>query len=273
MAGPVMKNLFLACNDPSQSNVVLYFTAMVWKPIDAIPVLASFYFGPDFQTNQTRSIRLVSNLDGPVTLSEPVCTNAHFRAELKTLKEGREFELLVTVIPPLGPGSCLAPVTMKSSSPRMPEVKVSAYAMVQPAVMISPPRIVLPPGPLANPEQSTVIIQSTSTNALVLSEASVNVQGATVHLQEVQPGRVFNLSASFPAGFKAGPDQQLEVRLKSNHPQVPLLQVPVYQTEHDGDTPEPGASPAGGTNAAASQATAFPAQAPPITSKPMAVQK
>jgi hypothetical protein len=108
MAGPIMKNLSLACNDPIQSNVVLYFKATVWKPIDAFPGIAVFYFGPDVQTNQTRSIRLVSNVDEPITLSEPMCTNRSFRVELKTVKEGKEADLIVVDADPLADIGVLA---------------------------------------------------------------------------------------------------------------------------------------------------------------------
>ena len=138
MAGPVQKNLWIVSNDPTNPVVFLEFGATIWKLIDAIPAIATFTFGPDFQTNETRIIRLVSNLTEPVTLSSPVCTNASFRAELKTVQEGKEFELRVTVVPPLGPGSLVAPITMKTSSPQMPEVDVTAYAMVQPALTVTP---------------------------------------------------------------------------------------------------------------------------------------
>src|SRR5437867_3748881 len=86
----IMKPIRITCNDPTQSNVVLYIQATIYKPIDAVPPIAAFSFGPDFQTNETRTIRLMSNMEEPVTLSEPVCTNRSFRAELKTITPGKE---------------------------------------------------------------------------------------------------------------------------------------------------------------------------------------
>jgi len=43
----------------------------------------------------------VNQFDEPVTLSEPESTNAAFRAELKTVKPGKEFELHVSTVTPL----------------------------------------------------------------------------------------------------------------------------------------------------------------------------
>jgi len=227
MAGHVAKTLWVLSNDPGRSNVLLQIAAAVWKPIDAVPEIATFIFGPDFQTNQTRAIRLLSNLDAPVTLSDPVCTNQAFRAELKTVREGREYELRVTVVPPLGPGSVVTPITLATSSSKMPVVRVTAYALVQPALSITPPRVMLPPPPLSDAAKFNVMIQNHSTNSLVLSEPTISAQGASINLTELQAGRQFRLTLTFPAGFQAQAGQGVEARVKSNHPQFPHICVPV----------------------------------------------
>jgi len=226
-AGPLTKTVSLACNDPSQPKVVLEFNAMIWKPIDALPNIATFTFGPDFQTNETRIIRLVSNLDQPVSISDPVCTNRAFRAALKTVQKGKEFELQVEVVPPVSPGSTVGEITLNTSSSKMPVVMVTAYAMAQPALTVMPPRLRLPPPPLTEPAQFTVRIQSQSTNALVLSEPSINAKGVEVWLGEVQPARIFELNVKFPVGFSAQPSEQIKAQLKSNNPQFPYITVPV----------------------------------------------
>jgi len=231
MAGPVEKEVWITCNDPVQPTVYLVFTASVWKWIDAIPTVAAFAFGPDFQTNETRVIRLVSNLGEPVALSAPVCTNRSFKAELETVRTGKEFELRVMVVPPLGPGSVVAPITLKTSSPKMPVVTVSAYALAQPALTVIPPRIMLPPTPLAEASQFNVTIQNNGTNPLTLSAPSINAEGAGVRLREIQPQKLFDLAISFPAGFRSELGRPIEASVKSNKQQSPIVKVPVIQLE------------------------------------------
>jgi hypothetical protein len=226
-AGPLTKTVSLVCNDPTQPKLVLEFNAVIWTPIDALPGVATFTFGPDFQTNESRVIRLVSNLDEPVTISEPVCTNRAFRAELGTIHEGKEFELKVTVVPPVPPGSTVSQITLNTSSPKMPVVIVTAYAIAQSALTVMPPRLRLPPEPLSEPVKFSVRIQNHSTNSLILSEPSINAKGAAVWLGEVQPGRLFDLNVSFPAGFTSQPGDHIEARIKSNNPQLSCLTVPV----------------------------------------------
>lgn len=235
----IMKPIRIVCNDPIDSNAVVYVQAQIYKPIDAAPPVAFFRFGPDFQTNETRIIRLISNLTEPVTLSDPVCTNNSFTASLKTIKAGKEFELSVTVVPPLGPGSWFAPVIMKSSSSKMPEVKVTAYAMVQPALSLMPPRLMLPPTPLVKAEQLTVRIQNNGTNALHLSDPGIDIAQARLELREIQPGRVFELTMTLPQGFRSKPGQAFSAHLKSNNPQVPMVEIPVFEPLEDSDTNAP----------------------------------
>jgi hypothetical protein len=229
--GTVMKQATVTCNDLSQSNLVLQIKGTVWKPIDVTPSMAVFNISSDAQTNDTKVVRIVSNLDQPLTLSDLQCTNSSFTAELKTVKEGKEFELRITAIPPFNSPSVIAPVTVKTSSTNMPLINVSAYVVVQQPVTVTPTQIILAPGPFTNAVKQVIVIRSTGTNALVLSDASVNVAGAAVRVEETQPGRSFNLTVDFPVGFQIKPGEKVELSAKSNHPKFALIKVPVFQPQ------------------------------------------
>ena len=224
-----MKQATVTCNDLSQSNVLLQIKGMVWKPIEVTPTMAVFNISSEAQTNDTKVVRIVSNLDQPLILSDLQCTNSSFKAELKTVKEGKEFELQITAMPPFDSPSVVAPVTLKTSSTNMPVINVSAYAVVQQPVTVAPSQIILPPGPFTNVVHHVITVRNAGTNSLVLSDASVNVPGAEVRVQEIQPGRVFNLTVIFPAGYEMKPEQKTELKVKSNHPKFPLITVPVFQ--------------------------------------------
>jgi hypothetical protein len=235
-SGTVTKSATVTCNDPGQSNLVLQLKANIWKAIDVTPTMAVFTMSSEAQTNETRSVRIVSNLEEPLELSDLQCTNSSFRAELKTVRQGKEFELLITAVPPFLENRIVTAVSLKTSSPTNPTINVSAYLNVQPTVTVMPNHVMLPQGPLTNVAHSVVTIQNAGTNSLVLTEPAVNVPGAEAHVQETQPGRLFTLTVDFPLGFQAKVGQKVEVTVKSNHPKFPLIQVPVYQ-------PQPPATP------------------------------
>ena len=231
MGGAVTKSATVTCNDPGKPKVVLQITGTVWKPIEVTPTTTVFNVSDESQTNVTKVVRIVNNLEEPLKLSDLKCTNQVFRAELKTVRPDKEFELHITAVPPFPGTSIRAPVTLKTSSEKMPTISVTAYVAVQPAVAVMPNQISLPAGPLAKAMSPAVKIRSNGTNSLVLSEASANIPEAEVRLEETQPGRLFNLVVSFPAGFQIQPDQKVEVTLKSNHPKFPLIKVPVVQSK------------------------------------------
>ena len=227
--GAVTKSATVSCNDPSQTNVLLQIKGTVWKPIDITPTMAVFNVSSEIQTNETKVVRIVNNQDEPLTLSDLQCTNKSFQAELKTVKEGKEFELHITAIPPFAGPSVFAPISLKTSSAKMSNINVTAYVVVQQVVTVMPNQIMLPAGPFTNAVHHVVTVRNSGTNALVLSDAAANVPGVEVKVQETQPGKFFNLTVDFPAGFQIEAGKKVEVTVKSNHPKYPVITVPVFQ--------------------------------------------
>src|SRR5207244_5594980 len=132
---------------------------------------------------------------------------------------------------PLYPHAIDAPVSIKTASDKQPVINVTAYVVVQQPVVVMPNQITLPAGPSTNAMHYVVTIRNSGTNSLVLSDPAINVPGASVHVQETQPGKFFSLTLDFPAGFQAEPGQKVELTVKSSHPKFPLITVPVYQAQ------------------------------------------
>ena len=227
--GTVTKSATITCNDPASSNVVLQLTGTIWRAIEVTPANASFSFPAEGQSEQTRVLRIVNNLETPLSVEEPITTNKSFRVELKAVKPGKEFELHVTAIPPFTAPFTTALIKAKTSAKEMPEISTSAYASVIPAISVMPQQVVLPAGPLTAEKQSTITIQNNTTNTLALSDATINVPGATVAIKETQPGRLYTLALSFPAGFQADPGVKPEVTVKSTNPKSPVIKVSIFQ--------------------------------------------
>jgi hypothetical protein len=255
-SGSVAKSATVACNDPAQPNVALHIRGTVWRPIEVTPQTVYFNLPSEAASNETRVVRIVSNLEAPLVLSEPVCTNKAFRVELKTVKEGKEFELRVTAQTPFAANAIQAPVTLQTSATNMPVLTIPAYVSLQPAVTVMPAQIILPGGPLATAMQPSVTIRNTGTNALELSDATINLDGASVSLKPQQPGRLFTLQVSLPAGLQLQATQRVAVTLKSNHPKHPVLTVPVVQTSRAPAT---------------ALARPLPVQPPPFLARPVEV--
>jgi hypothetical protein len=219
--------------------VILQLKATIWKPIEVTPQVASLNLTMESPSNATM-VRIVSNEESPLTLSAPESNNRAFAAELRTNQPGKEFELIVKTVPPLPAGNVQGQITLKTSSTNVPVINVTAWANVQQTVMVTPSQITLPPAPLVNTMPSIVSIRNSGTNALALTEPTVNAKGVDVQLKELQPGRYFTLTVTFPAGFKIAQGEKVELSVKSNHPLFPIIKVPILQLSRPVPTAAPG---------------------------------
>jgi len=227
-SGQVAKSITVTCNDTNQPTVVLQLKADIWKPIDVTPQFAVLNVSWESPSNST-VVRILNHEASPLTLSAPEVSNPAFVAEVKTKQPGREFELVVGTAPSFPAGNVQGQITLKTSSTNVPVINVTAFANVRQTVMVTPSQIALPAGPLANGMPYIIGIQNNGTNALSLSEPTVNAKGVEVQLKEVLPGRNFTLTVRFPAGFEIAQSEKVEVSLKSNNERYPVIRVPILQ--------------------------------------------
>ena len=226
--GPVFKQVTVTCNDKSQSTLFLQLKGTVYKPLEINPQLAVLNIPPDAET-ASMVVNITNNMDEALTLSAPESNNRAFTSELKTTQPGKGYQLIISAVPPLKPGSTQGQINLKTSWTNQPVLTVSVYANVQPAIVVIPSHITLSPAPLASAQTPSVMIQNNSTNQLTLSEPAVNAQGVETQLKEIQAGRSFNALVTFPQGFEIPSGQQVELTVKSSNPKFPVVRVPITQ--------------------------------------------
>ena len=227
--GPVSKNITVTCNDKSQSTLILQLKGTVWKPVEVNPQFAVMNIPPDSPSGASTTVRIVNHLDEPLILAQPESSNKAFEAELRTNAPGKEYEVVVKVMPPLSPGNVQAQISLKTSSQKVPTVNFTAWANVQAAVTIVPIQVSIPAAPLSSKVTSAITIQGNSTNALTLTEPMVNAKDVEVQIKELQPGRSYSAILTFPQGFEVTPGQPVQFSVKSSNPQFPVIKVPIIQ--------------------------------------------
>jgi hypothetical protein len=229
--GTVSKSATVTCNVTGHSNLVLVLSGNVWRPVEITPTMAMFQIDGENQTNQTKVLKILSNIDEPISITEVTNSNKSFSAEVKTIKEGKEFELHITAEPPFTQPTTFSQISIKTSSPQVPPLHVTAYATVQMQVTVLPQQINLPAGPLTNAITQTVSVYYRGTNAFNLSEPKISLAGAEAVIKPTQPGRVYAVSATFPAGTQLKPGESVQLTVKTDHAKQPLLTVPIYQLQ------------------------------------------
>ena len=227
-SGPVHKSITVNSSDRSQPQAVLQLKATIWRPVDVQPQFAMLTIPADGGSGLA-SVKIVNNMEEPLEVFAPEVNNPAFKVELKTNQPNKEFQVSITTVPPLPPGNAQGLVSLKTSTTNNPLIHITAWANVLPPMMVMPPSLSLPPGPLTAAAKPTITIQNNSTNSLVLTEPSINVPGVDIKLNEIQPGRVFNITLTFPQGFTLPPGEPVALTLKSSNTRMPVVSVPVLQ--------------------------------------------
>jgi hypothetical protein len=225
--GPVSKSILITCNDPRQTRVSLRLLGKVWWPIKVTPKSVFMTVTTDGPASAPKVVRITNTLDRPITLSTPESTNQQITAELKTIQDGKEYQLLVNAAPTSVQENIRSLIHIKTSSPEMPLLTVKAFALVQDAITVMPAVLALPPGGLRDKASYNVSIRNNGTNVLTLSDPVINAKGVDLQMREMQPGRFYNITLVFPAGFEIAQNDKIELDVKSNHPRFPLIRVPV----------------------------------------------
>jgi hypothetical protein len=235
----VFKTVIVDTNDPHQTNVILQIIGTVWETIDVSPAFVMFGASSDCTTNQTRVVHIVNNLDESLILSDLKCMDDSLKTAVQTIQAGKEFELQITLPPPLKPGSKTIPISLKTSSSNLPVINITAFVTVEHIITSTPPQIILSAGPLSANVQVKVMIQNNGTEMTVLSKPSINIKGVDVQLNEVQAGRQFILTAIFPAGLKIPAGKNVQVQIKTDNSKFPIVTVPVIQNQRLSQTIQP----------------------------------
>lgn len=229
-SGGVTKYVTVNCNDPAQGTMTLQIKAEIWRPIDVQPNFVFFMPVEGEEHKETKIVKIVNNTDEPFSLGEVQCTSSSFKTEVKTVKEGKEYELHVqyafSATNTAAPGN----ISVKTSSTNMPVINVSVSAALQPALVAIPNQINLP-GALNTTFKHNMHIRNNSATPIKVSDLAFTAEGVTGTITEAQPGKIFLVEVNFPANFRVPTGKMVEMTMKTTSPKMPVLKVPIIQLQ------------------------------------------
>ncbi len=226
--GTVIKSITVSCNDKAQTSVMLQIKGTIWRPVDVSPQFAVINVPAESTNSISTTVKIVNNLDQPMSVSPPESSNKSFTATVTTNTAGKEYQVTISTVPPLN-ANVQSQISLKTSLTNTPVVNITAWANVVPVIAISPPQIVLPPGPLSSQTSPQVTIQNNGNNLVTFSEPAITSKDVELQTKETIPGRTYTATLTFPQGFELAKGQTMEFTVKSSHAQFPVIRVPVIQ--------------------------------------------
>ena len=133
-----VKEATVSCNDSNQPLVRLELRATLWRPVAVEPEWVVLNVTNRLVTEQTEVVRIVNQEPTTLILSAPVGDNRLFEATLKTNIPGREYELHIRSVPPLGNSPLSGHFILQTSSTNQPEIRVGAYLQMLSSTTVPP---------------------------------------------------------------------------------------------------------------------------------------
>jgi hypothetical protein len=232
-SGTVVRAVTVSFDAPSNSSQFLLIRGTVWTPIAVKPDSVEFFLVEGENCLETNSVRIFNQIDQPITLDEPVCTTLGFRAVLKTITPGKEFELSV-----IGSNSCPGQVRsivrshpthecdirINTSNTNLPSFQIPVTRRITSLFRMEPSVVKLARQRRGRDFETASFTVFPQGKWPMHLEAIVNSE--TLHLDVIErPDRAFEIKAMFPTNLP--PDKDLEFTMKTGHPGLPEFKVPI----------------------------------------------
>lgn len=247
--GPVTKFVTVTTSDPKSASIQLQLKGTIWNPIEVSSQFVTLAVTPDNQ-HPTGQVTINNNLEAPLHVWGIESNNKIFTAEVKTNTLGKNYQVMVSVVPPIAPNPS-GQITLKTSATNMPEIKITAWVSEQPLISVYPMQLAVQPAPLTSPQTLTLtIVQNSTNNNLKVTDAAVveantPVKNVEVSLKETQPGHYYNAFVTFPTNFELAQGHALEFTAKTTSEKLPVIHVPITQAPRP---PVPPPAPGGVAN-------------------------
>jgi hypothetical protein len=207
---------------------LLHIRGEVWQPFKVTPSAAVFRQGKKRKAKE-QTLRLENLTGKPVKLSTPTCDSPSFAPRLRTLREGQLYELVVATVPPFEGGSLRALVTIPTSDPETPVLRVKAMAHVSLDVSVIPPQLRFP-SPVVGPTTRSATLRHVRGTPFEVGGFSVSDERVDVQLvEDKQKDRGYRVEVTLPGGFTI-PPEGIEVQISTDVPsasELTLVLVPL----------------------------------------------
>jgi len=224
--GDVKKSVHVTTNVPGQEKITLWLKGSIWQQIEVQPRYASFGQIQDRNASQSTTLKIASQLEESLEITNVESDNKTFQAELKPITPGKEYELKVTAVPPFRVGSNRGTITLHTSHAKKPKIPITANCYVPVPVQVAPARLVLLAAPLTKAMERAVYVTHNVGGPLKISDVHLNAEGVEVRVVEDIAGKRYRIVMEFPAGFTMPEEEELKLTFKTDDPSAPMVEVP-----------------------------------------------
>jgi hypothetical protein len=228
LGGKFEGTILVSLNDPALPEARLSFSGYIVPAIELSPQPAFFVAGQRGQS-KTAAIEIVNHESEPLRIEKIEHPVERFTTQLETMKPGQRYRLTLALKPDGHGGRSVDAILIRTSSKRMPVLKVAANTYLYERVHTFPEVVDFGKLPAGDAGRATVILmihQEGGTDFKV--NLSTDIPGLSLKPERGPKGDRYQVEISLtsekiPVGSIKG-----SILINSNDTQFPTVSVPVY---------------------------------------------
>jgi hypothetical protein len=234
LAGTYEGLIVLVTDNPAQPEIALKFEGEVVPPIEFRP-MAAFYVSAQRGEAKSASIEIHNHREQPLEILQAESPSSRFTLQLETLAEGKRYRLSLTTLPDAPSGKKTEMITLLTSDPERPRLKVQANTLIRERVYAFPEQFdfgTLRPAALkGNLEllsgvSETLMVYRVNGKDFQITARS-DIPFLHLHVVRSDAGDRYQITISvIPEKMSPGPVSG-SVLISTNDPEFPVLTVPV----------------------------------------------
>ena len=235
-SGEMEAAMIVYTDDPKRPQTALHLTATIKPPIEFVPFPAVFFMAYHDEAPE-KHVRIVNHEVNSLELDRIEFPENHYTVQLKTIRTGQEFELVVKVRPGVPFGRYTEPIYISTNLADRPRLQIQANLFVKPELYAFPEDIDFGALRLSelnhNPKLMRLLTQTTvvTSRARALEIVSVDTDLPYLRLAYETPEGVqlkSRISVDLVReALKTGPIQGAIV-IHTSDPVHPMLEIPVH---------------------------------------------
>jgi len=237
------RKIMVQTNDRNNAQATLECVAVISQAVKLSSPNLNFGQVPRSSGPVTKTITITRGDGGPLSPEiVPNPSNKNLTAELKELRPGEEYELVVTLSPPWPNEMMHRAITLKTGVEQSPQEIIPVVVQIMPRLAANPPRFSIPATVENDLDLSAQLSWSDGQPAGVTGVTTTDGR-LKAEITERDNRQVVVLHV--PAGYTSQPGTPSFVRLTTDDPDVPTFQIPIYAIGRPAQPPVPTSVPAG----------------------------
>jgi|GEM_PF-355354 len=219
--GAVSKHIVVMTNDPRQRQVSYTIKGEIRPRFSIKPMRTVNIPGLQKSSVSSAKLTITNQLDKPVKFGTPQVSSPSFKVEMREVKEGREYELQVTTVPPLNDGTNHAQITIETDCEQEPKLTIPIYATVTPRLTLSP--LVIPvPSPTIQDARRALMLRNSGEKPVTVKEVQVSVPQVKSEVTVAQEGKLYQIWLTIPKGTEI-PSEGIGVTVVTDDAETPTF--------------------------------------------------